>query len=285
MKLIDGKKLANIIKEELKKEISVLKEKKIIPTLAIILVGYDPASEIYVKNKIKTCDEIGIDTLLYRFTEENSESQIIAQIKDLNADDRVDGILIQSPLPVSFNENKIISYVDPKKDVDGFGINNLGALLSNDEAIVAATPLGILKMLDSESVSLEGKHVVMVGASRIVGRPMAIALLNRGCTVTICHKKTKNLKEITSQADILIVAIGQAKFISSDFIKDGAVVIDVGINRIDNHLYGDVDFDSVSIKASLITPVPGGVGPMTIVMLLSNVIDVAKRRIKNGSKN
>ena len=280
MKLIDGRKQANDIKEKLKKEISALKEQGVIPGLAIILVGHDPASEIYVKNKIKTCDELGICTLLYRFTEESSEKEIIAQIKDLNEDDGIDGILIQSPLPAIFNEDKIISYVDPKKDVDGFGINNLGALLSNNELIIAATPLGILKMLENESVSLEGKNVVVVGASRIVGRPMATLLLNRGATVTICHNKTKNLKEITSNADILIVAIGQAKFITSDFVKEGAVVIDVGINRIDNHLYGDVDFDSVSKKASLITPVPGGVGPMTIVMLLSNVVDVANRRAK-----
>ena len=280
MKLIDGRKQTNDIKEKLKKEISTLKEQGVIPGLAIILVGHDPASEIYVKNKIKTCDELGICTLLYRFMEESSEKEIIAQIKDLNEDDGIDGILIQSPLPAIFNEDKIISYVDPKKDVDGFGINNLGALLSNNELIIAATPLGILKMLENESVSLEGKNVVVVGASRIVGRPMATLLLNRGATVTICHNKTKNLKGITSNADILIVAIGQAKFITSDFVKEGAVVIDVGINRIDNHLYGDVDFDSVSKKASLITPVPGGVGPMTIVMLLSNVVDVAKRRAK-----
>lgn len=280
MKLIDGRKQANDIKEKLKKEINALKEQGVIPGLAIILVGHDPASEIYVKNKIKTCDELGICTLLYHFTEESSEKEIIAQIKDLNEDDGIDGILIQSPLPAIFNEDKIISYVDPKKDVDGFGINNLGALLSNNELIIAATPLGILKMLENESVSLEGKNVVVVGASRIVGRPMATLLLNRGATVTICHNKTKNLKEITSNADILIIAIGQAKFITSDFVKEGAVVIDVGINRIDNHLYGDVDFDSVSKKASLITPVPGGVGPMTIVMLLSNVVDVAKRRAK-----
>ena len=280
MKLIDGKKQANDIKEELKKELRGLKAKGIIPTLAIILVGSDPASELYVKNKIRVCDEIGICTLLYRFTEENSEYEIIERIKDLNADDEIDGILIQSPLPTIFNEDKIISYVDPKKDVDGFGINNLGALLSNNELIIAATPLGILKMLEHENVSLEGKHAVMVGSSRIVGRPMAALLLNRGATVTICNNKTKNLKEITSRADILIVAIGQAKFITSDFIKEGAIVIDVGINRIDKSLYGDVDFANVSKKASLITPVPGGVGPMTIIMLLSNVIDVAKRRSK-----
>ena len=280
MKLIDGKKQANDIKEELKKELRGLKAKGIIPTLAIILVGSDPASELYVKNKIRVCVEIGICTLLYRFTEENSEYEIIERIKDLNADDEIDGILIQSPLPTIFNEDKIISYVDPKKDVDGFGINNLGALLSNNELIIAATPLGILKMLEHENVSLEGKNAVMVGSSRIVGRPMAALLLNRGATVTICNNKTKNLKEITSRADILIVAIGQAKFITSDFIKEGSIVIDVGINRIDKSLYGDVDFASVSKKASLITPVPGGVGPMTIIMLLSNVIDVAKRRSK-----
>lgn len=279
MKIIDGKLIANKIKEELKETICLLKEKNIIPGLGIILVGSDPASEIYVRNKIKTCNELGICTVLYRFDEKNTERDIIEAIQDLNADDGIDGILVQSPLPDCFDEAHILSYVDKNKDVDGFGIYNLGCLLSNQESILSATPLGILKMLEYENIEVEGNHVVMVGASLIVGRPMAIALLNRGATVTIAHNKTKNLKEITKQADILIVAIGHAKYITEDYVKDGAVVIDVGTNRVDNHVVGDVDFDAVFKKASAITPVPGGVGPMTIISLLSNVVDRAKERM------
>ena len=278
MKIIDGKLISKEIRKNIKKDIDALKVKNIIPGLGIILVGNDPASEIYVRNKIKACDELGINTLLYRFKEDNNEREVIELIKDLNCDDQIHGILVQSPLPSSFDEDKIISYVE--KDVDGFGTFNLGALLSNQEKIVAATPLGILKMLEYENIDIVGKHVVVVGASLIVGRPMATLLLNRGATVTIAHSKTKNLKEITKQADILIVAIGQAKFITDEYIKDGAVVIDVGTNRVDGKLYGDVDFDKVSKKASYITPVPGGVGPMTITMLISNVVEQAKGKVR-----
>ena len=286
MKIIDGKLISNEIRKNIKKEIENLKEKNIIPGLGIILVGNDPASEIYVRNKMKACDELGVHALLYRFDEENSEEEIIEQIEKLNKDDHIHGILVQSPLPTCFNEDRIISYVDKEKDVDGFGIYNLGSLISNQERIVAATPLGILKMLEYENIDVEGKNVVVVGASLIVGRPMAILLLNRGATVTIAHSKTQNLKEITKQADILIVAIGQAKFITDEYVKDGAVVIDVGTNRVDGKLYGDVDFDEVSKKASYITPVPGGVGPMTITMLISNVVDQAKGiGDRDGSKN
>ena len=280
MKIIDGKLISKEIRKNIKKDIDALKLKNIIPGLAIILVGNDPASEIYVRNKIKACDELGINTLLYRFKEDNNEREVIELIKDLNCDDQIHGILVQSPLPSTFDEDKIISYVEKEKDVDGFGTFNLGALLSNQEKIVAATPLGILKMLEYENIDIEGKHVVVVGASLIVGRPMATLLLNRGATVTIAHSKTKNLKEITKQADILIVAIGQAKFITDEYVKDGAVVIDVGTNRVDGKLYGDVDFDKVSKKASYITPVPGGVGPMTITMLISNVVEQAKGKVK-----
>ena len=280
MKIIDGKLISKEIRKNIKKDIDALKVKNIIPGLGIILVGNDPASEIYVRNKIKACDELGINTLLYRFKEDNNEREVIELIKDLNCDDQIHGILVQSPLPSSFDEDKIISYVEKEKDVDGFGTFNLGALLSNQEKIVAATPLGILKMLEYENIDIEGKHVVVVGASLIVGRPMATLLLNRGATVTIAHSKTKNLKEITKQADILIVAIGQAKFITDEYVKDGAVVIDVGTNRVDGKLYGDVDFDKVSKKASYITPVPGGVGPMTITMLISNVVEQAKGKVK-----
>ena len=280
MKIIDGKLISKEIRKNIKKDIDALKVKNIIPGLAIILVGNDPASEIYVRNKIKACDELGINTLLYRFKEDNNEREVIELIKDLNCDDQIHGILVQSPLPSAFDEDKIISYVEKEKDVDGFGTFNLGALLSNQEKIVAATPLGILKMLEYENIDIEGKHVVVVGASLIVGRPMATLLLNRGATVTIAHSKTKNLKEITKQADILIVAIGQAKFITDEYVKDGAVVIDVGTNRVDGKLYGDVDFDKVSKKASYITPVPGGVGPMTITMLISNVVEQAKGKVR-----
>ena len=286
MKIIDGKLITNEIRKNIKKEIENLKEKNIIPGLGIILVGNDPASEIYVRNKMKACDELGVHALLYRFDEENSEEEIIEQIEKLNKDDHIHGILVQSPLPTCFNEDRIISYVDKEKDVDGFGIYNLGSLISNQERIVAATPLGILKMLEYENIDVEGKNVVVVGASLIVGRPMATLLLNRGATVTIAHSKTQNLKEITKQADILIVAIGQAKFITDEYAKDGSVVIDVGTNRVDGKLYGDVDFDEVSKKASYITPVPGGVGPMTITMLISNVVDQAKGiGDRDGSKN
>ncbi len=280
MKIIDGKLISKEIRKNIKKDIDALKVKNIIPGLGIILVGNDPASEIYVRNKIKACDELGINTLLYRFKEDNNEREVIELIKALNCDDQIHGILVQSPLPSSFDEDKIISYVEKEKDVDGFGTFNLGALLSNQEKIVAATPLGILKMLEYENIDIEGNHVVVVGASLIVGRPMATLLLNRGATVTIAHSKTKNLKEITTQADILIVAIGQAKFITDEYVKDGAVVIDVGTNRIDGKLYGDVDFDKVSKKASYITPVPGGVGPMTITMLISNVVEQAKGKVR-----
>ena len=280
MKIIDGKLISKEIRKNIKKDIDALKVKNIIPGLGIILVGNDPASEIYVRNKIKACDELGINTLLYRFKEDNNEREVIELIKNLNCDDQIHGILVQSPLPSSFDEDKIISYVEKEKDVDGFGTFNLGALLSNQEKIVAATPLGILKMLEYENIDIEGKHVVVVGASLIVGRPMATLLLNRGATITIAHSKTKNLKEITTQADILIVAIGQAKFITDEYVKDGAVVIDVGTNRVDGKLYGDVDFDKVSKKASYITPVPGGVGPMTITMLISNVVEQAKGKVR-----
>lgn len=278
MKTIDGKLIAKEVQEKLREDILSLKEKNIIPGLGIILVGHDPAREIYVRNKMKTCKELGINAFLYRFHEQDREEDIIELIESMNQDDGIDGILVQSPLPKKFHESEIIRYVDPKKDVDGFGIYQLGSLLSDEEDIVAATPLGILKMLEHEEISVVGKHVVVVGSSLIVGRPMATLMLNRGATVTIANNKTENLKEITKDADILIVAIGHAQFITEDYIKEGAVVIDVGINRVNEKLYGDVDFDAVKNKCSYITPVPGGVGPMTITMLLYNVVKQAKKR-------
>ena len=278
MKIIDGKLIAKEVQEKLREDIISLKEKNIIPGLGIILVGHDPASEIYVRNKMKTCKELGINAFLYRFYEQDREEDIIELIESLNQDDGIDGILVQSPLPEKFCEHKIIRHINPEKDVDGFGIYQLGSLLSDEEDIVAATPLGILKMLEHEEISVVGKRVVVVGSSLIVGRPMATLMLNRGATVTIANNKTENLKEITKDADILIVAIGHAQFITEDYIKEGAVVIDVGINRVNEKLYGDVDFDAVKNKCSYITPVPGGVGPMTITMLLYNVVKQAKKR-------
>lgn len=281
MKIIDGKEIAKELREKLKREIE---EKKLTPGLAIIMVGNNPASEIYVRNKRKACDNLGIKNELYHFEETAKEEEIIDCIKKLNNDNEINGIMIQSPLPKKFNEDKLMNLIIPEKDVDGFGIASLGHLASNEETFVSATPYGIIKMLEHENISIEGKNVVIIGRSKIVGRPLALALLNRNATVTITHSKTQNLKEYTKKADILIVAIGVANFIKEDDIKEGAVIIDVGINRIEDKIYGDVDFESVSKKASYVTPVPGGVGPMTITMLLSNVIESTKRKKerKNG---
>ena len=275
MAIIDGKEIALEVKNNLKKEIANL---GITPGLAIILVGNNDASEIYVKNKLKASAEVGIKAEIYRFNEENTEEEIANCIKDLNINPEIDGIILQSPVPSKFNETYLCNLIDSKKDVDGFGLYSLGALASNEPTFIAATPLGILKLLESTNVSLEGKHAVIVGRSKIVGRPLSLALLNKDATVTITHSKTKNLKEIAKQADILIVAIGKAKFITEDYIKEGAIVIDVGMNRLDGKLCGDVDFDNVKAHTSFITPVPGGVGPMTVAMLLNNVLISAKKR-------
>lgn len=277
MKIIDGKAYADEILNDLKEQVIHLKEHGIIPKLVIIKVGDNPSSEIYIKNKIKQCTAVGIETELKTFTADIGEDTLIKAIKTLNEDLKVHGILVQSPLPKQLNEKKIMSLIDPLKDVDGFNINNVGALATNNEQIIAATPQGIIKLLEKEKVKLAGSHVVIIGRSNIVGRPLALALLNRDATVTICHSKTRNLKEITLTADILIVAIGKAKFITKDYVKDGAIVIDVGINRVLGKVIGDVDFDDVARKASLITPVPGGVGPMTIASLLANLVKISKR--------
>ena len=280
MKLIDGKLIARELKRKLQEEIV---DNNLNPKLAIIMVGNNAASEIYIKNKVKTCEELGIKVNVYRFNESNNENDIINKIKELNADQSVHGILVQSPLPAKFNEDYIISFIDELKDVDGFGTYNLGCLARDEEKFIAATPYGIIKMLEYENIPIAGKHIVILGRSKIVGRPLLLALLNRNATVTIAHSKTNNLKEITTTADILIVAIGKANYITKDYIKDNAVIIDVGINRIDGKIYGDVDFQSVKDKASYITPVPGGVGPMTITMLLYNVVLSAKNERKKNN--
>lgn len=280
MKIIDGKKIADSIKENIRNNVIELEKKNIIPSLAIIMVGDNPASEIYVRNKVKAAENLGIKAITYRFTEDFSDEDIIKKIKDFNNDEKIHGIIVQSPLPKKFNEEYITSFISSSKDVDGFGTLALGNLLSNNEGILAATPKGIIKMLEYENIPISGANVVIVGRSKIVGRPLMTMLLNRDATVTITHSKTKNLKEITNKADILIVAIGKREYITSDFIKEGAVVIDVGINKVNDKVVGDVNFIEASKKASYITPVPGGVGPMTIAMLLENTVNVAMKNIK-----
>ncbi len=266
---IDGKKLALKVRSNLKK---IIEDKKLKPKLVIILVGNNDASEIYVRNKIKAGEEIGIEVIVERFSADNKEEEIIFAIKKYNDDKTVNGIIVQSPLPDKFREDYIISFINKDKDVDGFGVANLGELLAGKENILAATPKGIIRMLEEENIDVKGKHVVIVGRSRIVGRPLALALLNRDATVTITHSKTKDLDKITKLADILVVAMGKANFITKEYIKPGAVVIDVGINRTSNGLCGDVNYKDVKDIVSYITPVPGGVGPMTVAELLENVV-------------
>lgn len=273
MKIINGKEIADKINEETK---GIIKKLNLEPGLAIILVGNNAASEIYVKNKINNCQKLGIKANLYRFDENNTENDIIDCINKLNIDKNVHGIIVQSPVPKKFNEDYINSFVSPEKDVDGFGIYNMGALATNKTKFLAATPKGIITMLKESEIEVSGKNIVVIGRSKIVGRPLALALLNMDATVTIAHSKTKNLKEVTKNADILVVAIGKSNYITENYIKDGAIVIDVGINRLNDKITGDVDFDSVKDKASYITPVPGGVGPMTIASLLSNTVESAK---------
>lgn len=277
--ILDGKEVSRVKKEELKKKIIELKEKfGITPGLAIIRVGEDPASEIYVKNKLKACASLGIQAIEKHFEGTEKEEEIIKTIESFNTDQTIDGILVQSPLPNSYDEQKIVSHVLSSKDVDGFGIMNLGYLLANQEQILAATPLGIIHLLDYYNIPIASKHVVIIGRSQIVGRPLSILFLNRDATVTITHSKTTNLKEITQTADILVSAVGKPHFVTADMVKVGAVCIDVGISRVENHVVGDMDFDSIQEKASFITPVPGGVGPMTIATLLENVYTLALKR-------
>ncbi len=281
MVLLDGKTLAKEKRENLKKKVEELKKKEgIIPGLAIIRVGNDPASEIYVRNKLKACQEVGIYAVEKHFNEEVNEQEIIDMIEFFNQDKTIDGILVQSPLPKNLDEKKIVSYILGSKDVDGFGIDNLGHLLANQEQVLAATPLGILNLLKEYKIPIASKKVLIIGRSQIVGRPLAIMFLNRDATVTIAHSKTKNLKELTLQADILISAVGHPRFITEDMVKEGTVCIDVGINRENGHVIGDMDFEKIKEKASYITPVPGGVGPMTIVTLLENVYELALKRKK-----
>lgn len=272
--LIDGKLISTQIKEEVKEKVTSLREENIEVTLAVIQVGKDPASSIYVNNKKKACEFVGIRSLAYELLETTSEEELIDLVVQLNQRDDVNGILVQLPLPNHINETKIINTIHPYKDVDGFHPQNVGALCIGNSGFVSCTPAGIIELLKRSNVAIEGKACVVIGRSNIVGKPMAMLLLRENGTVTIAHSKTKDLQQIAANADILIVAIGQPKLITSEYIKEGAVVIDVGMHRDENNkLCGDVDFDNVEKKCSAITPVPGGVGPMTIAMLMHNCVE------------
>ena len=272
-KIIDGLAISKQIKDEVKAKAAEYKEQGIEICLAVIQVGNDPASSVYVGNKKKGCEYIGINSLSYELPEETTEDELLELIGKLNADSKVNGILVQLPLPKHIDEDKIIKAIDPKKDVDGFHPQSVGALSIGQPGFVSCTPAGIIELLKRSDVDIEGKECVVVGRSNIVGKPMALLLLRENGTVTITHSRTANLKEVTKRADILVVAIGKPKFITKEYVKEGATVIDVGIHRIGKSiLCGDVDYEDVFPVASAITPVPGGVGPMTIAMLMSNCV-------------
>ncbi len=276
MVILDGKKLAQKIRLSIKEEVNQLKQRGIIPGLAFILVGDNPASQVYVNMKTKACEEVGIYSINHRMPREVSEKELIDVIKMLNDNPMVHGILVQLPLPKHINEEKIIEAIDYRKDVDGFHPYNMGRLARGNPLFSSCTPLGIMRLMEEYSIDVKGKDVVMVGAGNITGKPMALMLTNAGATVQICHIYTQNLKEKTKRADILISAVGKPGLITEDMVKEGAVVIDVGISRVEGKVVGDVDFENVSKKASYITPVPGGVGPMTIAMLLYNTLQSVK---------
>lgn len=279
LQLIDGKKISAEIKDELKEKVSALKEKGIGICLAVIQVGNDPASSVYVNNKKKACAYIGIESMAYELPEETTEAELLDLIKELNVNKKVHGILVQLPLPDHINEDLIIRTISPDKDVDGFHPESVGRLCIGEKGFVSCTPAGIIQLLRRSGITIEGKECVVIGRSNIVGKPMSLLLLREHGTVTIAHSRTQNLKEVAKRADILVVAIGKPKFITSEYVKDGAVVIDVGIHRnAENKLCGDVDFDDVKDKVSAITPVPGGVGPMTIAMLMNNCVEAAIRQ-------
>ena len=280
MKIIDGKMLALEVREKLRQEI---KQKGLKPRLAVVLVGDNEASQIYVRNKRKAAEDIGLECEVHHLPAESTFEQVADLVKSLNANPKVNGIIVQMPLPQHLNGDKILRLIDEHKDVDGFGLHNAGLLMQNQpSAMVAATPKGVLEMLRSTGIQLAGKHAVIIGRSNIVGRPLAALLLNQDCTVTVVHTLTKNIAEITKQADIVVAACGCPKLVKASWVKDGAVVIDVGINRLDNHLCGDVDFDEVAPKAAFISPVPGGVGPMTIAMLLENTVEACEQQMKGA---
>ena len=279
MELINGKELAKKIRGELKLEVDNLRKNGIIPKLAVIMVGNDKASEVYVRNKSKACNEIGIEFEECLLDSNIKQEELIDLIKKLNNRKDVHGILLQSPIPEHLNIREAFDTIDYRKDVDGFNPINIGKLAIGEDAFVSCTPYGVVKMLEEYNIPIEGKRAVIIGRSNIVGKPLIQCLLNKNATVTICHSRTKNIEEITKEADILIAALGKPKFVKENMVKENAVVIDVGINRNEEgKLVGDVDFENVSKKVSYITPVPGGVGPMTIAMLMNNVVKAAKQQ-------
>lgn len=277
--IIDGKEVSARVRAELKAEIDDLKqEHELTPGLAVVLVGENPASKVYVRNKTRACEETGIRSFQHTLPDSLSEDDLLALIKELNGSKDVHGILVQLPLPKQINEEKVLEAISPQKDVDGFHPYNMGRLMIGSPLLQPCTPFGVMRLLESIGADLSGKEAVIIGRSNIVGKPMAMMLLRKNATVTVCHSRTKDLPEKVRGADIVIAAMGKAQFVKGDWIKDGAIVIDVGINRLpDGKLAGDVDFEGASRRASFITPVPGGVGPMTIAMLLKNTVEAAKK--------
>ena len=278
--ILDGKVMSEKLRAEIAERVAGLKAKGVTPGLAVILVGNDPASEIYVRNKGKGCEETGMYSRTIQLPEETTQDELDSEIEKLNADPAIHGILVQLPLPKHLDEQAALAKILPEKDVDGFHLINAGHMLTGTEGVIACTPRGALYMIKSTGIDLNGKEAVVIGRSNIVGKPMAMLLLRENCTVTICHSRTKNLAEHTRRADILVAAVGKAGFVTADMVKDGAIVIDVGINRVDGKVCGDVDFERVKEKAGWITPVPGGVGKMTITMLLDNTVEAAERTLK-----
>ncbi|MGI6175618.1 MAG: bifunctional methylenetetrahydrofolate dehydrogenase/methenyltetrahydrofolate cyclohydrolase FolD [Christensenellales bacterium] len=274
--IIDGKKIAAETREAIKTRVHGLKKRGKTPGLAVVLVGEDPASQVYVRNKEKGCEEVGIYSRVYRLQESTSQQALLCLIEELNANEAIHGILVQLPLPNHIDELSVLRAIDPKKDVDGFHVQSAGALMVGEKGFVACTPKGIIKLIQSTGVPIMGKRAVVVGRSNIVGKPVSLLLLQEHATVTICHSRTADLKEETLRADILVAAIGVPEFIKGDMIKPGAIVIDVGTSRVDGKLKGDVAFDEAAAVASYITPVPGGVGPMTITMLLENTLEACE---------
>ena len=282
MAIIDGKLVSATVREEIKEKIAEAGEKygKTFK-LTVIIAGNDPASEIYVRNKGKACEAVGIQSETIKLSENTSQEEIEKIVTDKVSDDSVDGILVQLPLPKTLDEKRVLKLIPPEKDVDGFTDANVGRLaLFSDDALCSCTPQGMIKLLDYYDIPLRGKHAVVVGRSNIVGKPMSLMLLRRDCTVTVCHSKTENLAKYTKDADILVCAVGKKHIITADMVKDGAVVLDAGINRVDGKIYGDADYEEITKKAAYITPVPGGVGPMTITMLMYNTYLAGMRKIK-----
>lgn len=279
MNIIDGKSISASIREELKKRVEALRQKGVVPGLAVILVGDDPASAVYVRNKEKACEETGIYSVVHRLGAQTSEEDVISLVRSLNNDDRIHGILVQLPMPGHIGERAVLRAVDPDKDVDGLHVVTAGRLLTGEKGFIPCTPKGIIRLIKSTGTNISGKRAVVVGRSNLVGKPAAILLMSENATVTMCHSRTVDLEKICSEADILVAAIGKPGMIKGEYIKQGAVVIDVGTTKVDGKLKGDVMFEEAAGKASYITPVPGGVGPMTVTMLIENTVEAAELHV------